>query len=171
MFKLVVEPIDGIQVGLIHSILVHCDTSKWRFKSTRLTSSTESLSHPIISSLFTTGTCLLEHPNQAGITQKIQGNILGMSANAWMQPPVLVVVCSGGVKGLHPLCVPHISCGSQRHKLWLADSRRMNSFKIEYWMPAPGPRICFLRWGIVAITVLCADYVNPQSCIFWPVIG
>ena len=132
MLKLVVEPIDGIQVGLIDSTLVNCYTSNWQFKTTKLTSSVDLPSHPRVSSLFATSTCLIEHPSQADISQKIQGNILGMSANAWMQPPVLVVVCSGGVEGLHPLCVPHISCGSQGHKLWLADSRRMNSFKIEY---------------------------------------
>ena len=94
-----------------------------------------------------------------------------MSANAWMHFPVLVVVCSGGVRRLHLLCDPHIICGSQGHKFWLADSRRINSFKIEYWIPARGPRIVFLKYGIVGSAVLCAGYVNPQSSIYLPVIG
>ena len=92
MFILVVEPMDGIQVGLIYGTLVHCYTSKWQFKTIRLASSVESPSHPRALSLFTTGTCLLEHPSQAGITQKKEGKLIGTSNNAWMQPPVLMVV-------------------------------------------------------------------------------
>ena len=67
MFILVVEPMDGIQVGLVYGTLVHCYTSKWRFKTTKLASSVESPSHNRVSSLFAAGTCLHEHPSQAGI--------------------------------------------------------------------------------------------------------
>ena len=47
---------------------------------------------------------------QVGITHKNQNNILGVGANAWMQPPVLVAVLFGGVRGVHPVCVPHMIC-------------------------------------------------------------
>ena len=67
MFKLVVEPIDGIQDGLVYGTWVHCYTSKWRFKTTKLTSSVELPSHHRVLSLFAAGTCLHEHPSQAGI--------------------------------------------------------------------------------------------------------
>ena len=67
MFKLVVEPIDGIQDGLVYGTWVHGYTSKWQFKTTKLTSSVESPSHNRVSSLFAAGTCLHEHPSQAGI--------------------------------------------------------------------------------------------------------
>ena len=60
-----------------------------------------------------------------------------------MQPPVLVVVLFGGVRGMHLVCVPLIICGSQGHKFRLADSRRMNSFELEYWIPARDPKIWF----------------------------
>ena len=88
MFKLVVEPINGIQVGLVYVTLVHYHTSKWQFKTAKLTSSVESASHPRVSSIFDTGTCLLKHSSQAGITQRTQGNILGVSVNTWMHPPL-----------------------------------------------------------------------------------
>ena len=84
MFKLGVEPIDEIKVSLIYGTLVHCYTSKWQFKTTKLPSNIELPSHPRLSSIFDTGTCLLKHPSQAGITHKIQGNILEMTANTWM---------------------------------------------------------------------------------------
>ena len=82
MFKLVVKPIDGIQDGLVYGTFVHCYTSKWQFKTTKVTSSVESPSHPGVLTLFSAGTCLREHSSQADIIQKIQGKTLGMSANA-----------------------------------------------------------------------------------------
>ena len=112
MLKLVVEPIDGIQVGLVYGTWIHCYTSKWRLKTTKLTPSVESPSQFKVSISFATGTFLLEHSSQAGIAQEESRKVPGMSANTWMQS----LCCDGGVflgcfRELHLFYVPHIICG------------------------------------------------------------
>ena len=114
-------------------------------------------------SLFAAGTCLHERTSQPGIATEDSTKNSSNECECMDADP-----CFGGsafwvVLGGCPPCVPHIMCVSRGHKFWLVDSRRMNSFLLKDGIPAGGPGVSFLKYGIIARAGLCPGYINSQS--------
>ena len=118
MFKLVVEAIDHIQDGMVYGTWAHCYHSKWRFKTTKLTSSFQFPSRQRVSNLFTVDTSLHERTSQAGIATEDSRKNSSNKFKCMDAAPCFGYSAFWGCQGATPrLCSTHILWFSMTHVL------------------------------------------------------